>query len=73
MKDKKNKVNNPDSQESPDDPSKGLKESEKRLDHLERELVQAEELLKSSDVLSKEKESRLKVFKKGKREIKDLK
>jgi len=73
LKDKENKVNNPDSQESPDDPRKELEKSEKRLDHLERELVQAEEKLETSDYLSKEKESLLKVFKKGKREIEDLK
>jgi len=73
LKDKENKVNNPDSQGSPDDPRKELEKSEKRLDHLERELVQAEEKLETSDYLSKEKESLLKVLKKGKREIEDLK
>jgi len=61
LKDKENKVNNPDSQGSPDDPRKELEKSEKRLDHLERELVQAEEKLETSDYLSKEKESLLKV------------
>ncbi len=73
MKDKENKINNPDSQGSLDDPRKELEKSEKRLDHLERELIQAEKKLETSDNLSKEKESLLKVFKKGKREIKDLK